>query len=598
MTSQETKSVTSRRRFLFTVVSSATVGGVALLAACGGPAVSSAPTPTQSSAATSAAVATSTAASASSAGAASSAPASATSASSAAATASASVSTTAAQTVAPAATPPATTATLTFATGQVSQFPFDTLMFTEWQKRMGVKIDWKLFPTPSYQDKVQLMLSTGDVTDIFIANRSSLPKLGPQSSMPLDDLLKDHAPNYSTLLADNKDQVPAIRSANGKIYGMFGRLQYVYMGWIYRKDLATKLGVTKLETLDDWYTFMKAAKKDNPNTYGIGMYGSVLNVADGLRGAFGLHGQLVDWIIMQDNKLVDSSILPQAKDVIGTVRRWYTEGLMNPDMLALVEGQQHHQNLVSGKTIVDPDDYLEGMDPVTPAGQKQTPGFDLEATLPPKGPNGEQADLTNFTGWSYWGVGLGPKAKNPEAAIRFVDYLLGDEGNLLYWLGVEGVTYEKAGDSYRFLPKVVDALPGLIQKGIQDLDTPDRAIAYQYGLGGGEGFFVPKTNPAPDKARDAYVGVIESKKLVDAQNLEQSHMNKLINTPVFTEQEAADLKTSTADIATYRQETWTNMISGKQSMDQWDAYVAQMKKLGVPKVEAIYNTAYQRTYKG
>src|SRR5262245_40367897 len=192
---------------------------------------------------------------------------------------------------APAAAAPAEGVTLTFTTGQHANFPFDTLMFQEWQKRTGVTIDWKLQPSPSVGDKVKLMLSSGDVTDIVIGPRSILRELGPEACLPLDDLIQQHMPNYSKVLETFVDEVPPTRSPDGKFYGIWARNENIYLAWMYRKDLADKLGFSKLATLDDWYNFMKAAKQDDPNTHGVGVYGDILTMAWSLRGAYGIHGQ-------------------------------------------------------------------------------------------------------------------------------------------------------------------------------------------------------------------------------------------------------------------------------------------------------------------
>jgi putative aldouronate transport system substrate-binding protein len=503
---------------------------------------------------------------------------------------------------APAATaakPGGAPAQISFTTGQVGQFPFDTLFFQEWQKRTNVKVDFQLFPTSSYQEKVQTLLATGSAPDVFMASMPSIPKLGPESSRPLDDLLKDNAPNFGKLLTDFKSEVPGIRSANGKLYGIFGRSDWSYFGWFYRADLAKKLNTTKFETLDDWTNFMRAAKKDNPNTFGVGRANAnVTIIAQSLRGAFGIHGQLVDWLILRDEKIVDASLLPEAKDLVNFVRGWFADGLINPDLLATLPGPKHRETLRSGKIVVDMDDYLDFMEPETTQGQKLNPAFELQAAPPPTGPKGDRAENGNFTGWGYWGAGISTKAKNPDTGVRFVDYLLGDEGNQLFWLGVEGVTYKKSGDSFEFTDKVKQDVADALKKGAQDVDSPIRALAYTYGIGGAGGFWARKNDPAPGKMRDAYVNAgIESKKQVDAENMERQYMAKRVPAPVFTEQEAGDLKTLVTDVNTYRQETWTNMISGKQGMDQWDAYVAQMKKIGVDKIEQIYTTAYQRTLK-
>jgi putative aldouronate transport system substrate-binding protein len=369
---------------------------------------------------------------------------------------------------------------------------------------------------------------------------------------------------------------------------------------MYRKDLADKLSFSKLATLEDWYNFMKAAKQDDPNTHGVGVYGDILTLAWSLRGAYGIHGQFnwQDWTTLRDDRLIDASILPEAREAINTARTWYTEGLVDPDMISLVENQPAKEKWMAGKSIVAINDYLEVLG-YGPEYRNQNPdaAFDVVAEIPPTGPSGEQVETGNFTGWGYFGYGLGADCKDPAAACRLIDYMYSDEGMALYWLGVEGQTYEKVGDSYRFLPTVKEEVEKTFAAGIDGADSRARSLIYLYGLGM---FFIGgKHYPAPGTMRDAYTEgdpSIESAAYVAGQELERPYMSALIPNPVFTEDESAELTTLKADIDTYRQETFTNMISGKLGMDQWDAYVTQMKALGGDRMEEIYNVALERTF--
>ncbi len=60
----------------------------------------------------------------------------------------------------------------------------------------------------------------------------------------------------------------------------------------------------------------------------------------------------------------------------------------------------------------------------------------------PKNSNGDDPVLPS-TGISGWTVTLvSKKCKDPERAIRFLDYLISEEGQKMVYLGVEGVTYD------------------------------------------------------------------------------------------------------------------------------------------------------------
>jgi ABC-type glycerol-3-phosphate transport system substrate-binding protein len=196
--------------------------------------------------------------------------------------------------------------TFTFTVGEDPRAPVvDQLLFTEWQEATGTTINWNPTPSSSVSERINLMLSTGEASDIFIGPLNVINQFAGEALLPLDDLIAAHAPNYSQMLADNADEVAALRAPDGNLYGMWGRRQQVYLGWLYRKDIADELGITTLETLDDWTEFLRAAKAADPNIHGIGIYGDVLGLARSLRGAFGIHGQLDEWMTMQDGQLVD-----------------------------------------------------------------------------------------------------------------------------------------------------------------------------------------------------------------------------------------------------------------------------------------------------
>ncbi|HEY3080370.1 MAG TPA: extracellular solute-binding protein [Chloroflexota bacterium] len=496
-------------------------------------------------------------------------------------------------------TKPAAAPTLSFTNFSLfaSWPPFaGTLMAKEWQSATGVNIDWRPIPSTQISEKVTVMLSTGELTDMYPLSPPNLRQMGSATSLPLDDLLAQQAPNYSRFLKEHEQDVPQIRAPNGKLYAMFGWREYIYQGWIYRRDLAEKLGFKQIggpdATVEDWYNFLKAAKKEDPQRHGFGNQLNVLWLALNLRGAYGITGQVTagEWYTQRDGKILDGSILPEARDLIAAMRRFYTEGLIDPEMITNVEEQASKDRWIQGKTIATYAEYLNRHDIF--AGK-----LDVAPAVPPKGPKGDRAETPQFFGWAAWpgGIAFNTKLKDPAPAVRFVDYMFSDDGVKLYYLGKEGETHQKAGDSYQLTQKVKDQIDQSLKEKKEGIDRPDRVIQYYWGLHGYS--FPSKVLPGPPNVWNAYVGPIETKAVVDAQNLGKPYQAKSIPMPVFNDAETDELKRLTADIKTYRDETFTGMIGGKVAMDTWDAYVAQMKKLGAPRVEEIYNTASARTFK-
>ena len=350
-------------------------------------------------------------------------------------------------------------------------------MFTEWQKATGVAIQWQPVPSSSLGEKINLMLSAGEAPDIYIGPRGTIKQFGAEASLPLDDLIKDNAPNYTALLAQYPVEVKDLRAPDGKMYAMAGRNNNVYMGWMYRKDLADKLNITKMETLDDWYNYMVAVKKDDPNTHGVGIYGDVLGVASSLKGAFGIKGTMNGWMTQDGGKWVNASITPEAKEAIATVAKWYQEGLIDPAMLSTVEWEQGKEKWIAGASVVGPNDYL-AVDSYELQIRQQTPNskYDIVAVPPPTGPKGGRAELSNFTGFGGFGYALGKNCKDPAAAVKFLDYIFSEEGVVLYSLGVEGKTFTKSGDKYEFLPDMKDLVNKTVKEGGMEIGVTMEAV--------------------------------------------------------------------------------------------------------------------------
>lgn len=493
---------------------------------------------------------------------------------------------------------------LSFTAGERTKFPFNALVYQEWQKRTNVKFNWQLISTASLAQKVQLLMGSGDTTDIIEYTRAGLIAQGPQACKPVDSLIDKYMPNYSKFINKYKGQIPSSRSSDGKMYGIWGQSDQVYTGWLYRKDLADQYGIKSLVTLNDWHDYLQAAKQHDPSVLGISIYGDILNVLFSIRGAFGITGQMVTgsyttgpWITMQNGKLIDASITSNAQQAVSTMRTWFSEKLIDPDLVVGVNGQDVQQKWLSGTVIAGIDDYLDYTS-LTDTYRQSHPSstFELVAAVPAKGPNGSQANTFNDDGWGYFAYGIGHNCKNPAAACRALDYWYTDEGVTLKWMGVEGKTFSKSGSTYKFLPTVYDQIQKDIQAGLTEVVAPMDALEYQYGIG--DTFMAsPHTFP-PANVIAAYTSGSQpmiTPGTIASQSLESPHMATILQTPQYTAAETQQITQMSADIDTFRSENLTKFMTGQQAMSGWNEYVSQMKSLGIDKVMATVTKAYDRT---
>ena len=64
-----------------------------------------------------------------------------------------------------------------------------------------------------------------------------------------------------------------------------------------------------------------------------------------------------------------------------------------------------------------------------------------------------------------------------------------------------------------------------------------------------------------------------------------------------TDEELENINTYSTSVGTYSKELLTNLILGRESMDNWDSYIAKLKELGLDKLIEVYQAQHDRFLK-
>ena len=164
-----------------------------------------------------------------------------------------------------------------------------------------------------------------------------------KSILRLNELIDQHAPNFKKLLADHPEWRKMIVNDEGDIY-CFPFIRgdnslMVFQGPIVRKDWLDKLGMPMPETIDDWYAMLQAFRDKDPNGNGkkdevpftTMLYGLPLDSFKNGPSAF-IGAWDTTWGFYQDGgKVKYSPLVPQYKDFLTVMAKWYKEGLIDPD---------------------------------------------------------------------------------------------------------------------------------------------------------------------------------------------------------------------------------------------------------------------------
>lgn len=85
--------------------------------------------------------------------------------------------------------------------------------------------------------------------------------------------------------------------------------------------------------------------------------------------------------------------------------------------------------------------------------------------------------------------------------------------------------------------------------------------------------------------------VLEAKQNCIIPFLEDSNKYIIPGTISFSSEKDAERRSAMADIDTYVDEMIMKFITGREPLDNWDAYVSKVKEMGVERVLNIYQEA-------
>ncbi len=465
----------------------------------------------------------------------------------------------------------------------------DVESLKEMQKKIGINVEYIHPSSGSVETQFNILMASGEFPDIIEYDwANSYP--GGVSKAYQDGIitkLNEHMnqlPNYSEAIKKYSDSY--VSELDGSVF-LFATLKdnelsNSYYGHMVREDWLEKLGIPIPETIDDWYEMLKAFKSKDPNGNGQ---------ADEIPYTTYKGGGFFDfapaWGVMKgtfhptpDGRFVYGSIEPAFKDFLIEMNKWYSEGLIDPEFSSIDKSvtDSNMANDIAGSTT----GYIGSQMGNYLSARKDDPSYKLIATPWPALKQGMPQYLgTQITRLGLYGVGAAvtQKSKNLDAALKFLDYCYSDEGTILQNWGIEGVTYEKNGENYMLTDMVSKSTEG---KSAVQVMTPYAMTGY--GLH-------PKVTLG-----DAYQAVMNdhpSQKAAAKQWAEGDKTLLTINYP-FTTEENKKLNSILSEIRTYEDEVLMKMVMGLEPISNFDAYVSQMKALGIDEAIQIHKTAYER----
>jgi putative aldouronate transport system substrate-binding protein len=465
----------------------------------------------------------------------------------------------------------------------------DIPFYQNWQKQTGVPLKFTTVPATKGKDNLTVMLATGDLPDMIEFDWAKGFPGGPEKAikdgyiLKLNDLLAKDAPNLMKYLKEHPDVDKMVKTDNGSYYEFpFIRgddYLKVFQGPIIRKDWLDELGLPVPQTIDDWYTTLKAFKEKKGAAAAISFSGHPRPLNDFGNGAFvGAFGVTKDFYL--DNGAVKFGPMePGYKDFLETFHKWYAEGLIDKN-IATVDTKALDANFSNGATGATVGNAGGGIGRWQPIVQAKDPKAVLIGAPYPVLKKGDIAPFgqKDFA-FSYGGaVAVSAKSKNAELAVKMLDYGYSDAGHMYFNFGTEGTSY-KMENGY---PKYTD----LLMKNPDKL-APSQAMAL-YIRGNSNGPFVQ------DKRYiEQYLALQTQRDAVTTWQKTDVDKHQIPPTTP-TPEESSEYAKIMNDVNTLVDEMTLKIILGAEPVSSFDTYVTKMKSLKIDRAIEIQKAALDR----
>lgn len=497
--------------------------------------------------------------------------------------------------------------------------PGELAMVKKWAEDTGVEFDWKPIPGEGAQEKINLMLASGDdLPDVFWnfgdgkSGNIVVQYADQDIFIPTENLINNYMPSVKKILDAHPTYWTEIKAPDGHTYG-FPYIEEMYGlvltggPLLINKNWLDKVGKKVPTTVDEWVDCLKAFR-DGGDLNGNGKadeipmatwfgandtFGSY-NMFYRFTGAFGQADSYcggnayADHLRLIDGKVTFTAMDPAFKDTAAFFNMLNKEkliwnGSFESDASAAYQSSLIKEDVArigcfgtwTDQEISNLDVHDEYVAVPRLKGTKGGTGFENNYS--------ELQDSSD--------TAITTSCKFPHVVARFVDYMVGDPAISIQsnW-GAEGYNYKKDDKGVLRTP----------------LDDKGRYVAQTEYKTFGEA----RVNSTPcrgsmvvlneyyDKvagyAYDA-VQLLENQKV----NGKEEIMKEYVTIPrvLMTTEELsrlAQIQPTISDIVDRYINQW---VTGGVTDDNWNSYLEELKGAGVEELVSIYQNAVDRTSK-
>lgn len=331
-------------------------------------------------------------------------------------------------------------------------------------KQTGITLDAE-FAMSDPAQRLALIAASGDYPDL-ISPKGDLDKLVDAGAMlDLTDLIDQYAPNIKKLFGD---QIKRLRYSNEDpsiyvipTYSAIDGVNFVAgAGFELQHRAVKESGYPQIKTLQDYENVIRSYLEKHPTdengNQNIGMtlnaddWHIQITVTNPAAETTGKSGDGEYYIDPETHEATYHFRTKGEKEYFQWLNHMYNTGLLDQESF-VQKNDQYLAKVASGRVIglIDADwGYSDGEKALKSSGKNDQTYGHYSVMLSDEYKDNRYQSTGFMAGW---GVGITQSAEDPVRAIKFLDFLASEEGQILNYWGVEGKQYTME-DGKRMVP--------------------------------------------------------------------------------------------------------------------------------------------------
>lgn len=446
----------------------------------------------------------------------------------------------------------------------------------------GIKTEWEVIKGADWETKLNLMFASGEYPDVIIAPNGNVDDeeygVTQQLLIPLDDLIEEYMPNYTSRRdAEESDPTASLVASDGQIYSvgyLVGQNINTNQHYFINQTWLDALGLETPTDMESLTEVLRAFKTGDPNGNGeadeIPLEMGLDTGFNGIRYILPLFGIPCDpdkWIYIDDNKQVQFAATQEGfRECMEWLNMCYTEGLVDAEVLSQ-DFNTIETKLKSGNVGFFSAWRLIAM------GYDERVAKDAVFWMP----DTETTSCYRYLELARPAAFITATNENVEATMRWLDAMLETEMQFSLYYGEQDAT-DGSGWTYNENGKIDSINNGSVEvRNYLDCNTMFWA----------PGKYISETFNMPEQRTEKTEYCLQS----DEAGIIQKYSNDYLDMAPLTSEQLQSVTLTETDIDNAVVENIASFVSNGVTDDSWNSFVSLFDGMGVAEYVQMYQDA-------